>query len=601
MSDVFLGLVDIANPPDDYEKYIWSCDGCVKGICWCIAHNKSYEVLPNPWEQEAKVDNAIVYLKSVREYILDALKKEIGEYLDVNYEDAEWFILLSTWLREFLTSCYDKYLRLQIIRGIGDAMDCYIYNTDIGAPQADNADYFQMSINNDSYNLLLYSELIYSMEECFRNVNFIKLPMDIIRMNTSHSQMTFLRRISRSVLNVMSDKLASISSNHIAINKESVSVKNKWILRWNNVKGVNIFPFFTQYEENKYNIIGTYVDQEWRNIPLALDYSADIFINLLKTVIKKEIPLAYVESHKSLKGYVEKKFDNILNACAYFSGASFVYDEVDRLILVMMREKGGFLCGCQHGANYGVEKCWVHEDEFQVYDRYFTWGWKKINESKRFFPKPSLFFMSYPAFPNSKSDLILYVTYSVPRYLSGFSRMEVNYKRTIKDGEIQFLKSLSSDVQSRIIVRLFPIDYGWNCREDLIHEIPDLQLDDNYRLHDTASIASLVITSDWQNVFIEMLANDKPVLVFCDGSYIMGEVLSDIQILQDVGIAHGSWDSLKKQIDEIDGKVQEWWKNPERQSVINKIKNKYAWMPENAEELWVEEFKELHREEKKAL
>ena len=114
----FLGLADMADPPEGYEKKIWSCSGCVKGIQWCVEHKKKYDILPDPWDREAKVDNAIEYLRSVRIQILDALKKEISGYLEISYEDDEWFILLSSWLREYLTSCYDKYLRLKKIKNI---------------------------------------------------------------------------------------------------------------------------------------------------------------------------------------------------------------------------------------------------------------------------------------------------------------------------------------------------------------------------------------------------------------------------------------------------------------------------------------------------
>ena len=595
LNTTFLGLADMENPPEGYEKYIWSCDGCVKGIRWCIDHKRLYEVLPNPWEQEAKVDNTIRYLKDVREQVFKALKKEIAEYLDVKYEDDEWFILLSTWLRDYLTSCYDKFLRLQMIKNTDDLMDCYVYNAMLGAPQADHEDFFRMA-GDDSYNLLLYSELISDMKDYLRNVNFIELPRDIFKMNTSHSRMSFMKKIKLNTLNAMSNMRAAISDDSVAINIGGVSYGLKRIFKFNKVQRVDLLPIYPLYNENKYNIIGTYVDKGWRKKPLVVDSDVDIFINLINKNIKKEIPLVYVESHKALSNYVNMRFGNLTNACAYVSGASFIYNEIDRLILVMMRKERKLLCGCQHGANYGVEKYWLHEDEFQVYDRYYTWGWKK--KSKKFIPRPSLFFMRCRTFSCVDSNLILYVTYAVCRYLRRFSRMEVNYKKTIKDGEIQFLKSLSSDVRNRTIVRLFPDDYGWNCREEMAQELPSLRFDDNQLLHDAASRVSLVITSDWQNVFLEMLALDKPVLVLCDGSYIVDEALADVNILREVGIAHGNWDSLKKQIDEIDGRVQEWWKNPERQIVINKIKKKYAWVPENAEELWVEELKGLHRVEK---
>lgn len=601
----FLGLADMADPPEGYEKYIWSCSGCVKGIQWCVEHKKKYDILPDPWDREAKVDNAIEYLKSVRIQILDALKKEISEYLDVNYEDNEWFILLSTWLREYLTSCYDKYLRLKKIKDFPYRLDCYIYNTDFGTPQVDHADYFEKSMSDDSYNMLLYSELISGLKNDLRNVKCTEIdkPMDLVDRNVSRSRYKTTKNILMMFSNAVSFICLFFPRKYIIINMKSTGIGLKLLLKLNFKLGVTLLPIFTPYKVIKHKVIDEYMDKEWRCKPLKIDSGGDVFVDLIKKNIKKEIPIVYVESHKKLTEYVNLHFGGIKRADAYLSGAAFIYDELDRLLLLKMRREGKMLCGLQHGGNYGVEKYWLHEDEFQVYDKYYTWGWKKSDEADKFVSMPSFFMHRSRVFSvehGEHTDMFLYVSYTQPCYFSRFDRMETVYKSLIKDGEMLFLKSLSEGMRRRTIVRLFPADYGWNCREDLKREIPDITFDKELKLYDSARKASLVIVCDWQTVFIEMLALGKPVLVLCDGSYIIEEAKKNVELLWEVGIAHKNWDSIKEQMEEIDGKVQEWWEEPRRQKVINKIKYEYAWMTGEAESIWVKELKRIQNQSVKS-
>lgn len=598
MSNVFLGLVDMSNPPDGYDKYIWSCDGCVKGIHWCAEHKKKYEVLPNPWKNEDEVDNAIRYLKEVRIRVLNSLKREIGEYLNVNYGDDEWFILLSTWIREYLTSCYDKYIRLKMIEKANDLMDCYIYNTTFSSPQVDHADFFSLSASSDSYNLLLYSELIYNLQADLQNIAFREISTEQIKPNVLNSHRKPLLNLGIRLLNVMGSICRYFSCDNILVNMKSTGIGYRLMFRFILKSRVFLLPLYTPYKEIKNKLIRPYIDNEWRESPLSLNSCGDTFVDAIKKSIKKDIPIAYVEAHKTLKRYVDRCYKNLTHTQAYLSGAAFIYDELDRLLLLEMRRNDKGLCGFQHGGNYGVEKYWLHEDEFQVYKRYYTWGWDRKAEPDKFIPMPSFFLTRSRKFQVKKTNRILYVSYTRARYVSRFSRMEIYYKELIKEGEIQFLKSLSDEMRSRLTVRLFPEDYGWNCRESIINEIPDIVFDKELSLRDSADKVSLVITCDWQTVFIEMLALGKPVLVLCDGSFIINEAKHEVELLHEVGIAHKCWESIRMKIEEIDGKVQEWWEEPVRQMVIKRVKNKYGWRTEKPEKKWGQELKQLLRAKK---
>lgn len=139
------------------------------------------------------------------------------------------------------------------------------------------------------------------------------------------------------------------------------------------------------------------------------------FEQLHGKMIKEQAPLIYVESYaqmneRSLKVYPRKP-KVILTANAYCLNESFKFWVAYHL------DRGVKFVGTQHGGHYGTGlwSC-IESHEIQIYDRYYTWGWKsdvykntkplaaaKLNKAKRVIrPK--------------KNGRILIALMSIPRY-----------------------------------------------------------------------------------------------------------------------------------------------------------------------------------------
>ena len=54
-----------------------------------------------------------------------------------------------------------------------------------------------------------------------------------------------------------------------------------------------------------------------------------------------------------------------------------------------------------------------------------------------------------------------------------------------------------------------------------------------------------------------------------------------------VGIIAETPEKLAALVNTIHNDVEGWWNEPERQKVVNKICNKYAYFPKNAKEIWI--------------
>ena len=54
-----------------------------------------------------------------------------------------------------------------------------------------------------------------------------------------------------------------------------------------------------------------------------------------------------------------------------------------------------------------------------------------------------------------------------------------------------------------------------------------------------------------------------------------------------VGIIADTPETLAALVNHIHGNVENWWNEQERQLVVKKIRDKYAYFPENAKEIWV--------------
>ena len=133
----------------------------------------SHSVCPNPYTVEEKdylqnplknrkfFDSSYQYISQLYNKVAGSLAKKLNKIHGVNYSKRYWEILFNTWLRIFLTSSYDKWLR---VRNLKNKKNFFFETYEINKDELifKNTEDFTMSSTKEDPKYLLYSYQIYS-------------------------------------------------------------------------------------------------------------------------------------------------------------------------------------------------------------------------------------------------------------------------------------------------------------------------------------------------------------------------------------------------------------------------------------------------------
>ena len=275
-------------------------------------------------------------------------------------------------------------------------------------------------------------------------------------------------------------------------------------------------------------------------------------------------------------------------AVIFANGATY-NDETFKVYLMELEGKNVKLCGASHGAEYGIGEKWCFFSEYEMGDIFYTWGWtRKENTPCEFRAMPLNKMVGRTFRKASKEDDILYINYTFLKNISREEKCEILYDE-YREQEQEFVAALSPKIKKQMRFRMYMYEYGWHVRDRWEKEIDGLRFDHYKDFYDSMDNARLLVISYCSTTIGEALCANKPLLLRIEQNCIDENALNDLNELQQVGILVYTYDELRIQLETIVDDVEGWWNEPERQAVVKRIRDKYAYMPENAKELWVDE------------
>lgn len=583
----YLGIVDEKEAPSGYIKYFWVNERCVNGIDWCIKNNVDYTVLQNKWEDEANIQSAIDYLAKVKKVVLSYIGELLNDYHHVNYCVSQWNILLSAWIDMFLGSYYDKYLNIREIESSNNNFECIVYNINAPISMLDYLDYMELVFNQDEYHRYQYSMLLDSVQQLNHITKMEKgdyqRPEIIFGKKEKGNNKAV---IYRSLISTFK-KITHIQDKVVL---QSTYLPTKFltmIMLEEKGKVTNYNYDYNVYERSK---IPQRLDYSWRSKEESISKSFDEFTQIICRLIKRDLPIVYVEGYRYLLERAKRLYKYALHPnTVFFSASGIGPDEIFKTYLALIRKSNTTLCGIQHGGNYGIEKNQVIDNEITMCDTFYTWGWRYRNNNLTR-PMPSAKLMNSRLLDVKKGQNILYVNYCFSKNIARLTRIEL-FHDYWRQKELSFFKQLSSPVKEKLLVRMYQNDYGWGTKKEIETSIPDLRFDTISDYYESLNNVNLVVLPYWQTTILEALYANKPILVLTDQRMIIEQAIDDINAMEQVGILVTSWETLLMQLETIHNNVDEWWNDPSRQAVVQKIKKKYTYMPMNAKEIWEQEIK----------
>lgn len=543
----------------------------------------SYETVSYHWANRDKLYNDFHYLQAIYEsYLLD-LAKQLNKIHGVNFSLKFWRIVIGPWLSYFIDIFFDRYCSIINATKHHVITDSYIIDPCLEKKFIPaNMDQFTMWMQEDLYNQFLYSFLIKKS-----NIPYtIKGDISLDEEKDNYSQLSFFRKKGRRVLRILIDKLINylsfdgqklffVSTQFTSYNLFKIQIETKQI------KSSSQF-------DSQQDIYKTNIDIRRK---ISLSRNNHLFEELLNEIIPLQIPISYIEGFKEINKnalkYYPYKPNVIISSCSEVDNDTFkiwaayhVETSNSRLNII------------QHGGTYGMSKLFSMEDHFlKISDYFYSWGWGgSLSDEKgtKALPAPKLLRVKKRLKPNP-TGRILHVSTSFPRYsyklYSGpMSSTMLDYF----DWEFCFVDKLSDDVKKLLLVRLYPVNMGWDEELRWKDRFPDLEIYQgrNKSFYTQCNKSRLSIHTSNSTTFLETLSANFPSLIIWDTNLweINSSAKKYFDHLQDVGIFHTSPITAAQTVNDIFMSPMRWWFTPKRQAAKNKFCNQFAltkddWLP----------------------
>jgi putative transferase (TIGR04331 family) len=552
---------------------------------WCsvLPRLAKVQMVSSPYSDRSEVIAAGRKVQIICDTILETLAQRLNELHEVEFDVRQWRILLSPWLMLFVSSSYDRYLRLKLALKDYPGFNCKILDESSCSP-CDNTIQAAYALGTDHYNLQLMSRLLRNMGHNFPSVKLSK-PDRQGQLKSSRLKQYFKVTLSRMISLVL-------SLGRPVLLLHSSYFQRKVEFRLARDSGFSIIPWLAQ----NFFISSSSVQLNLRSKLSNLHFGDDEFERCLTKLLPEEIPVSLLEDFHSYDAAAQIVYPN--NITKVFTADSWYFDEVFKHLCVRVLKNEGKLIGIQHGGNYGSLELMLGEDhEIKITDKYYTWGWMRGQEAKDVFPMPASKLMS--DYRESRRSVfnrdILWVTTSMPRYLTIYPFNPEDFVEYMS-WQNRFLNSLDDEILSRIRHRPHFEDNGWNLKKNIQKNYLNLEIEDWKRSFKKSLLGCrLYVCDHLSTTFLEALSVNKPTILFWDNdiNQIRDSSIYDYEELSRVGVLIHSPEKAALQISNIAHDIEVWWNESERQRVVKNFCNKFARNSSSAFKEWLYELKRI--------
>lgn len=543
------------------DEATWRTDSPVLFLGqWCQLHARrevwsklDWQVAPYHWDDRDKLYRDYLYLKTLYERCLAATAAKLNEIHGVDRSVRYWRILIGPWLIPFVQMVFDRWEMIQ-----GAVRQFQISGTRIAdgaigkwVPN-DMADFPSLFIG-DAWNQAIYSYVLEHSTHiaCERMPSVPPSVTERIASSTPPSGLAALKNLAISTVARFSWIGAAPDRAVLA----ATSLDRRKALR-------------LEYELGQ-------LPRLWRQVaPPVHDVRAQSrawqlggcgdtdFESALRALIPLQIPTVYLEGYADLMRQVSavrwpQRPRFIFTVGAHYS------DEVFKAWAGQKVDAGTTLVIGQHGGGYGISKFIGNEDhEFQIADRYLTWGWDTDSDRRAV---AAFKMKSNPLRKPSwnSQGIALLMTTAYPRF---------SYKLTAEpiatqwlqyfDRQCRFVDALSDAIRRQVVIRQYPMDFGWDANGRWRERLPGVRLD-----RGTGPLGPLVrqcrlyISSYNATTFLESLAMNIPTIMFWDPQ--QWELREDAKPYFDrlaaAGIFHDNPESAAARTCGIWDDIGSWW------------------------------------------
>lgn len=539
---------------------------------WCMKFNQSeelqgrdFKLIDYHWDNRKKYYSNYTYLKKLHERLLTYLTSYLNKVHQVNKSKEYWRILIGPWLGTFTHILFDRWEMLNKAEKEFE-ISYKISRSKSSAFPPCNMDNFLKQITEDDWNERLYFELAKE-----KKIKIVYLEREKTKFDKSFFQkkinnLNFLHL--RKIFN-NSFSFSGRNNDDFFIYSSSLPIKTLALLHIY----LGLFPKFWKKNSVEYGL-------DVKISRSAMDTKFKIsnqFEKILINFIPKHIPRAYIEEYEVIQNKL-KCLNWPTNPKIIFTATGWESDEIFKFYIAEKKNDGTKLVIGQHGGNYGMSKFSFSEDhEIRICDYFLTWGWK--DKRRKVIPGFNFKTKDKFSFFRDKKHAILtlmslprmsYHVYSIP-----VAGQWMNYF----NDQCKFIRHLNSFVKINLILRLFPIDFGWEQKLRFKNIFPNILFAKN-----SSSLTSLFLRTRLHigtynaTTYLESLYLNIPTVIFWNPKFweLRNSAISDFKSLNKVNIFHSSPVQAANFISKIWNNLDSWWVADETQTILKNFCDKYS-------------------------
>lgn len=579
-NEIFLAVTSIDEAIDkDAERIIYIEDGCLKKK----DNTEEFEIVGKPFVTADEVLQRINLINDEYEMILQELSVKLNKIHNKDLSIEAWRVILCMWLPYYMDVMFNKYSNVK--KAITDYGNLYTntLSEDSYIHPYYGYGFWIWTLKREDYNFQLYSHVLEYLA--------IKINDRIcIKQNQRSSAMDRkkgIKDIGIKALNNIAKKAETIVVNPHNFEITVLDMIQLWLK-----SGFKMGFFFT----DAVDIEPEMFNKEYRSsLELEINPMDSEFVRLIKKYIFDDMPTMYLEGFsKSIRIFEKYECKKIISAEDYpFYPAA--------LLMGANKNRQGKLYVIPLGGDSNI---WQGMSEAYlagtIADILYTTGWKdnawKCELRKITNPR------YWKAVKNIKAKEkrcdILYVATATFAYRTLMSNVNSIFTKEYVEDSLMFLHHLSADNKIRIRARFF-CETGWIVEKRKNKLARSVKTDDyKKRFIDTAQECRLCVVDSFGTAWAEALAMNIPLIIVIP-QYM--EFFSEkgwelVSKLKKAGIYYNNYTDANEYIQKNISNIELWWKNNERQKIIQQVKDEYVWCADNAKNEWLDEFIRISKE-----
>jgi len=540
--------------------------------------------LRDPFAQPEALAAARAGVDACYEELLGDLSKALASLHGVAQSALYWRIVLGPWLHTYVSVVYDRYVSLKAAFAELGEFRTLVCAGDEFEPPPDNYAYYYL-LCTDEYNLSLYSRILAALGHRFET-----RPIATAHLKAADPRLSLPREIAKSAyarLVRLQQFFLSPTRPRLVLEDTYLGARLEWEIRAGFGRRCSIGY------HRRAGVGGRGVRAEARAAIAAAIPPRSEFYRVLGALIAADIPIVFVEAFADLRRSTAKLVPPRGSVIA--SAGSWHHNDLFKHYAARAADGGSRLVALQHGGTYGVHDYVPHyHHEKKIAELFLSWGWKS-RDCANVRPFVSSKLSRLPARPLGEAgEGILYIGTAEPRYSTYLQTRPHQYSRYL-EWQRRFLGALPVARQQELLVRLYPVDFGWNLEKRWREWAPSVRKDPGRSLHESFHAARIVVIDALTTTWLEALSFNTPTVILLNREDLVlrPDAALAVKRMAAAGIAHSTPESAAAHVDAVCSDAASWWYSPTVQEAREAVCEVFARKTDDPVRDFSRAFKEL--------